>query len=111
MAEKNQVPQDAIGSELIREDASFADIVLQFVNGLGKRIDTMENAIRGSDFESLRVAAHQLKGSGGGYGYPILTERAAELERSARKQTLEECVASLDTLKQIADRVVVDAEP
>ena len=110
MPREKQVPRDPIGSELIREDASFAEIILQFVNGLGQRIDTMDNAIRDGDFDALRSAAHQLKGSGGGYGYPILTELATELERSATQRMLEECVASLDALKQIADRVVVDTE-
>lgn len=97
-----------IGSELVREDASFADIVLQFVNSLSERVNRMEEAIRAADFEALRVAAHQLKGSGGGYGYPVLTERAAELERKAKMKTIDECVAALNELKQICSRVVVE---
>lgn len=98
----------AIGSELVEEDPSFAEIVVQFVDGLNDRLDTMERAVRSSDFETLRVAAHQLKGSGGGYGYPALTDLAAELEALAEAQDLDECVSLLAQLKEVCSRVVVD---
>jgi len=109
MTEGNQTPSGAIGSELVREDASFADIVTQFVAGLSERLTRMENAVRQADFDALRIAAHQLKGSGGGYGYPILTEHAAQLERHARNQALDQCVETIEELKAICERVVVDS--
>ncbi len=108
MTNEGQGPQDPIGSELIREDPSFADIVVQFVDGLGGRLNTMTNAIRAADFETLRTAAHQLKGSGGGYGYPILSRQAAELEKRARTRALDDCVDALEGLKSLCKRVVVD---
>ena len=61
-------------------------------------------------FEALRVAAHQLKGSGGGYGYPSLTERAGVLEQHAKRQSVDDCLASFEELKELCSRVVVNAE-
>jgi HPt (histidine-containing phosphotransfer) domain-containing protein len=110
MTEETSAGSGPIGSQLVRDDPSFEDLVVQFVEGLQGRLDNMEKAIRASDFESLRVAAHQLKGSGGGYGYPILTKRAAELERSAKDQALDECFDVLTELREICSRVVVDAQ-
>jgi len=98
----------SIGSLLVEEDPSFAEIVVQFVDGLSDRLDTMERAVRSADFEILRVAAHQLKGSGGGYGYPALTDLAADLEALAEAQDLDECVSLLAQLKDVCSRVVVD---
>ena len=109
MADQNQNPDGDIGSNLVREDASFAELVMQFVAGLSERVTRMEEAIRAADFDALQVAAHQLKGSGGGYGYPILTERAAQLERHARNQALDQCVEAIEELKTICERVVVDS--
>ena len=97
-----------VGSELLRDEPSFADIVLEFVDGLGTRLQTMEDAIRQRDFEALRVAAHQLKGSGGGYGYPTVSERAAEVEQHAKIQALDDCISSLDDLRHLCDRVIVE---
>ena len=94
-------------SELVVEDPSYTDIVEQFVDGLSERVREMEDAIRASDYETLRVAAHRLKGSGGGYGFPILTERAAELERHAKTHTENECLKAFDRLRGTVGRVAV----
>ncbi len=103
----DDLPMDPIGSELAREDPSFSDIVVEFVEGLGERLETMDQAIRTSDFDALRVAAHQLKGSGGGYGYPSLSQQAAGLERDAKANALDDCVKSFDELKALCARVVI----
>lgn len=110
MSQDNPNAQELIGSELVQEDASFSDIVVEFVEGLGGRLTRMENAIRAKDFDALRVAAHQLKGSGGGYGYPILTERARDLERLAKGKALDDCAKTFADLKEICKRVVVDPD-
>lgn len=110
MADENKTAGDPIESELLREDSSFADIVDDFVEGLDGRLRRMFDAIRAADFEALQNAAHQLKGSGGGYGYPSLSHQAAELERRAKARILEECTTALDELKGLCDRVVVTAD-
>ena len=110
MTDQNQDPEDPIESELVREDASFADIVVEFVEGLEARLTKMGTAVDARDFESLRVAAHQLKGSCGGYGYPQLTEQAADLEQRAKVEVLEDCREALDGLKKLCDRVVVGGD-
>lgn len=103
-------PTDPIPSQLVMEDPSFADIVEPFIGGLKGRVEVMERALRASDFETLRGAAHQLKGSGGGYGYPELTERATELERHAGAAMLDECFGALAELKALCARVVTRVE-
>ena len=110
MTDNQRTPDDPIGSELMRDDPSYADIVVQFVEGLSERLANMEEALSTSDFQALRVAAHQLKGSGGGYGYPLLTERAAELERHAKESLSDQCGKELEELKQLYARVVVSAD-
>lgn len=103
-------PEDPIDSDLVRQDPSFTEIVVEFVEGLDGRLKAMDEALRGNDLDALRAAAHRLKGSGGGYGYAILTERAAELERHAEAQSLEECTNVLEDLKKLCARVVVRGE-
>jgi HPt (histidine-containing phosphotransfer) domain-containing protein len=103
-------PPVQIGSELLRDDPSFANIVLEFVEGLGFRLNTMEKAIREDDFEALRAAAHQLKGSGDGYGYPVLSQQAAELEQRAQSEAHTDCIEALKDLKELCSRIVVDPD-
>ena len=107
MNDNAATPQDPIYSELVQEDESFADIVVEFVNGLSGRLTKMEEALNQSDFDALRTAAHQLKGSGGGYGYPILTHHAAQLETHAKTKAMQDCLDAFEELQRIASRVVV----
>ncbi|MCO6436225.1 MAG: Hpt domain-containing protein [Phycisphaerae bacterium] len=95
-----------IESLLVREDPSFADLVDLFLSSLPERIMTMEQALRTEDFDALRIAAHQLKGCGAGYGYPALTQQAADLERQALDQQLADCASALGALKDVCGRVV-----
>jgi HPt (histidine-containing phosphotransfer) domain-containing protein len=99
---------ERIGSELVRDDPDFADLVVQFVAGLDERLAVMERALRQADFETLRAAAHQLKGSGGGYGYPIITEHASRLEQYATRHESDDCYSAVEVLRDICGRVVVD---
>ncbi len=101
---------DEIVSELFQEDPAFADIIEQFVNGLPDRLAAMESALKTQDFDALRVSAHQLKGSAGGYGYLIVTRRAADLERAAKLTAFSECKTHLAQLKEMCGRVVVGAD-
>lgn len=106
-SQKPHKPDEPIPSDLVREDPTFADIVLQFVDGLDNRLKQLESALRNSDFETLSNVSHQLKGSGGGHGYPIVTEKAAALETFAKKNAMEECIDAFSELKGICTRLVV----
>ena len=108
MAIENSGARDPVGSELVKEDAVYADIVAEFVEGLGDRLTAMNEALRASDFESLRIAAHRLRGSGGGYGYPVLSEGAAQLEQHARGAIAERCRQAVEELEKLCERIVVD---
>ena len=92
-------------SELLREDSSYEELVSDYVRCLSDRVTRLEGAIREADFESLRITAHQLKGSGGGYGYPIITARAAELEQHAMDGALQDCAKAITELRSITGRV------
>ncbi|MCP4592838.1 MAG: Hpt domain-containing protein [bacterium] len=107
MADDPRPPDDPIPSDLVRQDESFADLVQDFVEGLGQRVSEMQEAVSRSDFLALRSLAHQLKGSGGGYGYAQLTELASRLEQDAMAETLPPCQQALDELKVTVSRVVV----
>lgn len=97
---------EQIVSALVEEDASLADLVAEFVSGLNDRIQAMDSALQSGCLTELRSLAHQLKGAGGGYGFPILTETAAELEKRALHEQLDRCAKSLDELKTLVSRVV-----
>ena len=96
-----------IASKLVAEDNSFSDLVCEFLDGLPARLGNMQRAAANADFDSLHTLAHQLKGSGAGYGYPALSEHAARMEQDAAEGQLEGCMAALDELSALVPRLVV----
>ena len=105
MPNGNQEESNPIISELLMEDSSYEELVADFVGRLSERVTHLEGAIRTADYEAVRVTAHQLKGSGGGYGYPIITDVAAKLEQQALGQAMDDCLAAITELRAIAGRV------
>ncbi len=100
----------SIPSELVAQDEGFADLVEEFVNGLPVHVGKIEAALHGQDFDALQSYAHQLKGSGGGYGYPDLTTVAADLERQAADGQVQACQAGVEELKSLLPRLVIRAD-
>jgi signal transduction histidine kinase/DNA-binding response OmpR family regulator len=62
------------------DDPDMAELIEAFVGSLHEKRNAIARAAREADLEPLRRLAHQLKGAGGGYGFPILTSAAAQVE-------------------------------
>ncbi len=96
---------DAIRSSY-EDDPDMVEIVREFAGDAAGRADELEEYLRAGDLSSLRTLAHQLKGSGGGYGFDLITERAGHLEASLAKGTDEatvkdKCGALCETLRAV----------
>ncbi len=95
---------------LYADDPDMADLVRLFVSELPDRIASAERAWRERRVEDLTRLAHQLKGAGSGYGYPAITQAAAQLERELRELNAREGVADvrdeLDTLLDMCRRAM-----
>ena len=99
MFDQPRLSNDPIPSTLVQDDASYAEIVEEFVKGLAGRLETLETALRDKDFAQLTAAAHQLKGAGGGYGFPQITDAAAVLESALREDADADVIE--DALQQL----------
>jgi HPt (histidine-containing phosphotransfer) domain-containing protein len=63
------------------DDPDMAELVGLFISELPQRVGAILGALTAGDMAMLRRLAHQLKGAGAGYGFPLISERAAEVER------------------------------
>ena len=95
---------DTIQSEFA-DDPDLADIIDEFVAGLAGTLDAMEDASANNDHEGLQRLAHQLKGTGGGYGYPQLTDAAKALETAAKAADPEAARLALNRLAQLRQAI------
>ena len=88
-------------------DPDLRDLAELFVQDAPDRAAAIRDARAADDRDTLRTLAHQLKGSGGGYGYPLVTQHAAALEAAARDQDPDTTHAAVDTLLHTLTRLTV----
>ena len=93
----------AIQSE-IADDPDVAELLDAFVAGLTGKVDSMRRALAHGNHDELRGLAHQLKGAGGSYGYPMLTEAARTLEGAAKAEDVEASTLALKELAELCQR-------
>jgi HPt (histidine-containing phosphotransfer) domain-containing protein len=69
---------------IYEDDPDFAELVDSFASELPARALALEKHLGEGNLEELKRLAHQLKGAGGGYGFPKITEVAADLEQALK---------------------------
>ena len=100
---------DALLSELAG-NPDLAELVEMFVGGLPARVEAIERACAAQDLDTLAGLAHQLKGSAGGYGFPLITEAAANLEQSAKaRESLESLTEAVRHMTDLCRRAQAGA--
>ena len=82
----------------------------RFVGSLAARRRALDTALAQADLAGVAGGAHQIKGSGGNFGFPELTVCAGELERVARAGDAASAARSLAELGAMIDVICVNAE-
>jgi HPt (histidine-containing phosphotransfer) domain-containing protein len=86
-------------------DEDFQELIEMFVGSMSEKIVQINEALSTGNHDRLKTYAHQLKGSGAGYGYPRLSEIAAELECCCKGHLIEEIPYATATLLNYMKRV------
>lgn len=88
------------------DDPDLGELIDLFVAEMPEKLSRMFRLYEACDWQELGRLAHQLKGSGGGYGFPQLTEPAARVESAAQlDDPAEPLLAELTQLLQVARRL------
>jgi HPt (histidine-containing phosphotransfer) domain-containing protein len=90
-------------------DQDMAELVELFVEEMGERIASLERLWNENEIDDLCVIAHQLKGASGGYGFPSITQAAAELEGQIKQgcEAKDELRESFEQLLRLCKRASV----
>lgn len=64
------------------DDPEMGELIEDFVIGLTATVNQLRMAISQNDVELVKRIAHQMKGAGGGYGFPDLSQVGWELENA-----------------------------
>jgi len=95
---------------IVRVDPELAEMIPRFLVNQRKAVVAMQQALAAYDYAALRQLGHQMKGTGGGYGFDALTEFGSVIESAAQardalhlRQSLEALGAYLDRLEVVYD--------
>ena len=91
------------------DDPAMTEALEEFLGGLPEHIEFMRVSLAARCHEKLRRRGHQLKGAGGSYGYPQLSEAAKELETAADNADDEAAGLAIGKLATLCQAIVRDA--
>jgi HPt (histidine-containing phosphotransfer) domain-containing protein len=89
------------------DDPDFRELLVEFAAAMPERREGLIGAYRASEYDLLRTRAHQLKGAGGGFGFPRLSEMAAALEQACVEREPVGIVEALEQVVAYLNRITV----
>jgi HPt (histidine-containing phosphotransfer) domain-containing protein len=99
-------PGSAVVRSTMADKAAMKPAIDEFVADLPPQVAAIERMAREHNINNLRVAVHQLKGAGGGYGFPAISELAENAEATLRAGgPLEQAIAQVDDLVRLIRQV------
>lgn len=102
--EKYLMSQDAIR---VSAPEGLAELLPGYLDKRRAELPTLAAALERGDYESIRVLAHNMKGTGGGYGCQAIGSIGKGLELSAKERSAEGIQTQLIALIDYLNRVEV----
>ena len=81
------------------DDDEWAEMQEMYINHTSKELKNIKENLDSAAFDSLRTFGHNIKGSGGMYGFNEITSMGAEIESAAMNENLEDIKSHLDALE------------
>ena len=87
MIERDVRDMDEQRSEkiVVHVDPDLADLIPGYLANRKKDIAAIHEAVGKKDMDTVRILGHSMKGSGGGYGFEIITDIGMLLEKAAQE--------------------------
>jgi HPt (histidine-containing phosphotransfer) domain-containing protein len=92
---------------IVSVDPQIAALVPRFLANRAADVAKVRAALAGADFETIRAAAHGMKGAGGGYGFPEISRLGAAMEEGALQRDAALIAALVASLEDYLGRIEV----
>ena len=93
-------------SNLLTDEPDLIDLIDKFMTRLPEMRDSINQAHTEQDMQEFSSLIHQMKGVGGGYGYPMLTEICAKIEFQVASQDVENTKALIEEFNFMVDQIM-----
>jgi len=92
-------------SSMVLDDEVVFELVEKYVSILPSLIDEIRQNYEKQNLEKLKALVHDLKSTGGNYGYMVVTKSAARIELCVRQNKIEDIKLILDELDTIVQQI------
>lgn len=92
---------------VVHVDIDLEDLIPGFLENRQKDVQSLESALKENDFEKLRSVGHNLKGVGGGYGFPDMSMMGAEIEEGAKENNMEKVSENVQKLSHYLSNIEI----
>lgn len=89
------------------DDEDFRELIEMFIDGIAEKQLILNQVSVTDQKEEIQVLAHQLKGSGAGYGFEELSQIAAELELACKAGDPVQIAQQKELLSHYLGRIVL----
>ena len=91
----------------LADDQEFAPLINKFLQNLKTKVKQMSECLITKRLDDLASLAHQLKGAGGGYGFPTITDAAKLVEQRAKTEVdIEQIATAVSELTSLCQRAI-----
>jgi two-component system, sensor histidine kinase len=85
-------PASSVVRSEFADDTEMKEVLGEFVAQLPDQVKRLATLMEQNNLDDLRRAVHQLKGAGGGYGFPMITQIAAAAEERIKESDTPESI-------------------
>ncbi len=98
------------GKITVKIDKDLQNLVPGYLQSRREDINALYSALEKTDYESIRILGHSMKGSGGGYGFDNITEIGKQIEMAAKNQDLTAIRERIKELSQYLTSITLSYE-
>ncbi|MEN8257397.1 MAG: response regulator [Thermodesulfobacteriota bacterium] len=104
-------PQNASagsGLQTVIVEEYLRKLIPKYLDNIRQNLNLIKEAVDRRDFEEPRILSHNMKGTGGGYGFDKISEISKEMEEGAKKKeakTIHNCLAKL---RDYLDNIIIE---
>lgn len=103
MNHRNEEPAGVV----VTVDPELGALVPGFLNNRREDLQRIAAAMAEGDYQSLRIIGHNMKGSGGAYGFDHISELGARIEKAALAADVAAAAAATEALESYLGRLDV----
>ena len=89
----------------MRSNPKFAHLIPAYLESCRQKVIGLQNALDRRDFQTLEVLGHGMKGAGGMFGFPAITDIGAAIQEAAELADIDASRKWVGELSICLDRV------